>query len=362
MNDVDRYHPPLADWIRDEFRFIPNWRMDDGQVSLAELGGGIGPHVDDYDVFLIQMTGMRTWRIGRDIVNAREERDRTIDGMDVRILSDPDDVDIDGGEDGEGGRGTDEFTVRPGDVLYLPPRIAHCGTSLSDDCMTLSVGCRAPSVSDLMSKLAERLSSSMDDSAVRRYTDSDLPMGGASSPGELTRDAKERARRLVKDSLTSIIDDDDWWDEFFGRYATEQKRARVDYPMPLEDSDADCDGWGDARSTVVKVLEGKGVLYQAEGIVFSYSSIPSKLSSGKTCHRCYVNGEMWESETQTEDETNGLSRLFRVVSNHRRLDQSILLGHDRNGGKNTQYDHRSSEAISFLTELVSSGVLYVSTE
>jgi 50S ribosomal protein L16 3-hydroxylase len=367
VNDVDRYHPPLADWIRDEFRFLPNWRMDDGQISLAEMGGGIGPHVDDYDVFLIQMTGTRTWRIGRDVIGVREELDRTIDRMDVRILADRDDVD--GGEDG-GGRGMDEFTVHPGDVLYLPPRIAHCGTSLSDDCTTLSVGCRAPSVSDLVSKLAERLSSSMDDSAVRRYTDSDLLQGGvdtdssgpmSSSPGELTRKAKERARRLVKDSLASIIDDDLWWDEFFGRYATEQKRARVDYPIPLEDSDADDDEWGNERSTVLKVLEGKGVLYQAEGIVFAYSSIPSKLCPGGTCHRCYVNGEMWQSETQSEDETNGLSSLFRIVSNHRRLDRSILLGYVRNDDQDTQNEHLSSEAISFLEELVSSGVLYGST-
>jgi ribosomal protein L16 Arg81 hydroxylase len=172
--------------------------------------------------------------------------------MDVRVLRDwtPDDGGGDGGDgdgDGEDGeRGMmDEFTVHPGDVLYLPPRVAHRGTSLSDDCMTLSVGCRAPSVSDLVSKLAENLSSSMDDPAVRRYADPDLLNGvadpfdassstssstssssgtGTMSPGELTSDAKERARRLVKDSLASLIDDDEWWDEFFGRYATEQVR------------------------------------------------------------------------------------------------------------------------------------------
>ncbi len=100
---------------------------------------------------------------GRRTTDAREERDRTIDGMDVRVLRDwisddggGDDGDGDGeGEDGERGM-MDEFTVHPGDALYLPPRVAHRGTSLSDDCMTLSVGCRAPSVSDLVSKLAAK--------------------------------------------------------------------------------------------------------------------------------------------------------------------------------------------------------------
>ena len=308
VNDVDRFNPPLADWMHDNFRFLPNWRMDDGQISLAETGGGIGPHVDNYDVFLIQMAGTRTWQVGRRTISAREERDRTIDGMDVRVLRDWN------SDDGDSEGGMDEFTVHPGDVLYLPPRVAHCGTSLSDDCMTLSVGCQAPSVSDLASKLAERLSSSIDDSAVRRYTDWDLlkegdASSGTMSPGELTRDAKERARRLVKDSLASMIDDDEWWDEFFGRYVTEQKRARINYPIPLVDSSreeggddsnvnaaADDDEWGDAQSTVHSVLAGRGVLYQAEGIAFAHSSIPSKLRPGITSHRFFVNGEMWQSE------------------------------------------------------------------
>ena len=402
VNDVDRFHPPLADWMRDTFRFLPSWRMDDGQVSLADAGGGIGMHVDDYDVFLIQMSGSRTWRVGRGTIDAREERDRTIDGMDVRVLRDmkPDDDDDDDGDEVE--RGTmDEFTVHPGDVLYLPPRVAHRGTSLSGDCMTLSVGCRAPSVSDLVSKLAENLSSSVDDPAVRRYADPDLldgvadfldasssssspPSGMTTSPGELTSDAKERARRLVRDSLTSLIDDDEWWDEFFGRYVTEQKRARNNYPIPLEDSspreeggdgdsnmntaddddddDDDGDEWGDARSTVRGVLAGTGVLYQAEGIAFAHSSVPSKLRPGVSSHRFFVNGEMWQSECHSDDGTNDLNRLFRVVSNNRRLDRSMLLGLDRNDNQHAQQqDELSCEAILFLEELVSAGVLYGSS-
>ena len=223
----------------------------------------------------------------------------------------------------------DEFVVCPGDALYLPPRVAHCGTSLSDDCMTLSVGCRAPSVSNLVSKLAERLSSSIDDCAVRRYADPDLLRGvdldassGTTSPGELTSDAKERARLLVKDSLVSLIDDDEWWDKFFGRYVTEQKCARNNYPIPLEDSSreeggddpnintTDDDKWGDAQSMVRSVLVGTGVLYQAEGIAFAHSSIPSKLRPSVTNHRFFVNGKIWQSEGQSDDGTNSLTRLF----------------------------------------------------
>ena len=169
VNDVDRFYPPLADWMYDTFNFLPNWRMDDGQISLAEHGGGIGPHVDNYDVFLIQMSGTRTWQVGRRNISAQEERDRTIDGLDVRVLDEWGHV-----HGNEESSEMQQFTLHAGDMLYLPPRVAHCGTSLSNDCMTLSVGCRAPSVLEMVSKLAERLSLYVDESALRRYTDSDM--------------------------------------------------------------------------------------------------------------------------------------------------------------------------------------------
>ena len=334
VNDIDRFYPPLADWIYDKFHFIPNWRMDDGQISLAEYGGGIGPHVDNYDVFLIQMSGSRTWHVGRRKVNATEECDRMIDGLDVRVLDDWK-LDVDQNK-------VEEWIVNPGDVLYLPPRVAHCGTALSNDSMTLSVGCRAPSVSDLVSKLAERLSSSIDDSAVARYTDEDLLQGTIekSSPGEITSDAKERTKHLVLDSLTSLLDDDEYWDEFIGRYATEQKRLRNNYPIPLSE-------WADgieenAESIIQSVLVGECVLYQAEGIAFAYST-----SSG--LYRFFVNGEMYQTKSSDDKELSCVSRLYHVVSNSRKLDRKTLLGSD---------DKLSSDGISFLEQLVETGALY----
>jgi len=341
--------------------------MDDGQVSIAERGGGIGPHVDNYDVFLIQMSGTRTWQVGRRKINDQEERDKMIEGLDVRVLND---------WNSEGGNEQEEWIVNPGDLLYLPPRVAHCGTALSSDCMTLSVGCRAPSVSDLMSKLAERLSSSIEDSAVHRYTDDDILKGvdiRTDAPGEITDDAKESAKHLVIDSLTSIISDDAWWDEFFGRYVTEQKRVRNNYPIPLEDWDDDSDSegeglpneWSDAQSTIKSVLAGRGVLYQAEGIAFAYSSIPSKIHRGRSSHRFYVNGEMWQSESESPGaKQNDMAQIFQLVSNHRRLDDAILLANSDSGEHDgsTEQQQLSPEVVQFLEELVSAGVLYGSDE
>ena len=336
VNDIDRFYPPLADWMYDTFHFIPNWRMDDGQISLAEYGGGIGPHVDNYDVFLIQMSGSRTWQVGRRKVNAIEECNRMIDGLDVRVLDDWK-LDVDQNK-------VEEWIVNPGDVLYLPPRVAHCGTALSNDSMTLSVGCRAPSVSDLVSKLAERLSSSIDDSAVARYIDEDILQGTIekSSPGEITSDAKERTKHLVLDSLTSLLDDDEYWDEFIGRYATEQKRLRNNYPIPLSDW-ADESEEANAESIIQSVLKGKCVLYQAEGIAFAFSSV----SSGS--YRFFVNGEMYQTESSDETEQSCMKHLYKVVSNSRKLDRETLLGSD---------EKLSSDGISFLEQLVETGALY----
>lgn len=344
VNDIDRFHPPLADWIYDTFNFIPNWRMDDGQISLAEVSGGIGPHVDNYDVFLIQMNGSRTWQVGKRKIDAIEERDRLIDGIDVRVLSDwkyeqdKDDTKV------------EEWVLNPGDMLYLPPRVPHCGIALSAGCMTLSVGCRAPSVSDLVSRLAERFSNSVEDVAVRRYTDDDLLIEGSSdnfSPGEITAKAKEDAKHLVLNALQNMMDDDSVWDEFFGRYATEPKRIRNNYPIPLEDEN-ECDG-----PTVQDVLNGCGMLYHAEGICFSYSEVNSQgqgvSGTATTIYRLFVNGEMWESDSADD----GI--LYQTIANNRMLDGPVLL-------ESVENDERREKNIEFLGELISLGLLYGSEE
>ena len=333
VNDIDKFYPPLSDWIHSQFDFIPKWRMDDGQISLAEHNGGIGPHVDNYDVFLIQMNGSRTWQIGKRKIDANEEFDRLIDGIDVRILSEWDD-----NQEAE----FEEWILNPGDMLYLPPRIPHCGIALSDGCMTLSVGCRAPSVSDLVSRLAERLSNSLEETAVRRYTDDDLLDGSYRDNASLiTVKAKEDAKNLVLNALTTILNDSAW-DEFFGRYVTEPKRLRTNYPIPCDDDDV---------LSVEDVLQGNGALYHAEGICFSHSIITCNedavgVSTSKT--RLFINGKMWQC-----DSMSSMGQLYVTIANHRMLDGPTLL---KTVGDNKE------DAVKFLNELVSIGVLYASEE
>ncbi len=418
VNDVDRYYPPLADWIHSIFSFLPHWRMDDGQISLAEEGGGIGPHVDNYDVFLIQMSGTRVWQVGKREIGAKEEQERTVDGLDVRILGDWRSggvsgriVDGDGNGNGIGngvgignGDGTDlemeDWIVNPGDLLYLPPRVgefrmllfcidsrvyshhhlgpenknnqAHCGTAVTDGSMTLSVGCRAPSVSDMVSKLAEKLSTSLEDYAVRRYTDEDLlsEREYSNSPGELTEKAKDRAKQLVLESLSTMVGKEEIWDEFFGRYATEQKRVRNNYPIPLddwtEDENASVDGgeeevsiWGDANLAVQSVLKGEGVLYHAEGIAYAYSSFASTTDTGVTIHRLFANGEMWESKSEPDSNESKMAELYATIANNRRLDRDLL--EPTLSSKSNKKD-LCLKKLKFVEDLVSIGVLYGSDE
>jgi 50S ribosomal protein L16 3-hydroxylase len=111
------------------FRFVPDARLDDLMVSYATNGGGVGPHVDSYDVFLLQAHGRRRWRISR-------QRDlRCVAGAPLRVLADF--------------RPSAEFVLEPGDMLYLPPGVAHEGTALGE-CMTYSIGFRAPSHQELL--------------------------------------------------------------------------------------------------------------------------------------------------------------------------------------------------------------------
>ncbi len=114
------------------FRFVPDARLDDLMVSYATDGGGVGPHVDNYDVFLLQAQGRRRWRISR-------QRDlRLVDGAPLRVLADF--------------RATAEYVLEPGDMLYLPPGVAHEGTAIGE-CITCSIGFRAPEYRELLEPL-----------------------------------------------------------------------------------------------------------------------------------------------------------------------------------------------------------------
>ena len=152
VSECEKWIPELADLI-DLFRFIPDWRIDDLMVSYAPPGGSVGPHTDEYDVFLLQAQGHRKWQYS----NRRVDNPVLIPGLDLAIM--------------QHFSGDQEAILEPGDMLYLPPGIAHHGVAV-DACMTFSIGFRAPTAIEVLESFT--LEASRQNSALNRYSDPDL--------------------------------------------------------------------------------------------------------------------------------------------------------------------------------------------
>lgn len=212
---VDQWVPEVNQLL-DYFRFIPNWRLDDLMISYAPDQGGVGPHFDHYDVFLLQGLGKRHWKIGQ-MCNSNSPR---VEGTRLKILSEF--------------HTTDEWVLEPGDMLYIPPGIAHWGTAQGDDCMTYSIGFRAPSHADIIAEIGQEIALSVADDL--RYSDPDLTP--QTNPGEINAKAIEQVRNIVLQHLTS--ENVAFW---FGKFMTERKYLEQTQEEPL---DIDADEWQSA--------------------------------------------------------------------------------------------------------------------
>ena len=171
VQNVDDHVPGVAALL-EKFHFLPRWRVDDVMVSYAARQGSVGPHVDTYDVFLLQGRGRRRWRIAQRFDPACRR------GLDLRVL--------------RGFRAEQDFVLEPGDLLYLPPGVAHHGVAL-EECLTYSIGLRAPSEVDLVAGFLQRVVGSVDQA--RLYADPDLLP--AVEPGEISARALETMRAIV---------------------------------------------------------------------------------------------------------------------------------------------------------------------
>ena len=172
VQDVDKYVTPVGH-LMDAFDFVPGWRVDDIMVSYAADRGGVGPHTDAYDVFLMQAHGSRRWRLSYETYTD----DDLVPGLEQRILS--------------RFRVDEDWVLHPGDVLYLPPGIAHWGTA-EGDCMTYSLGFRSPSQQELAADWFQYRVGLADE---HRLDDPDDL--SADTPGEITAGAVAAARQLL---------------------------------------------------------------------------------------------------------------------------------------------------------------------
>ena len=193
---VDQFVPEVAQLL-EQFRFLPSWRIDDVMISYAAPGGGVGPHFDNYDVFLLQGHGRRRWKVGQMCSSDSPLREHA----DLRILADFEQ--------------SDEWVLEPGDMLYLPPRLAHYGIA-DDECMTYSIGFRAPSAAEVLTHFTDFLGQFLSDE--ERYTDAGLqPVGD--DPHQIQRDALERLQGLIQEHMS----DERLLLTWFGQFMTEPR-------------------------------------------------------------------------------------------------------------------------------------------
>jgi 50S ribosomal protein L16 3-hydroxylase len=192
-------HDASAHALLHSFSFLPAARLDDLMISFATDGGGVGPHFDSYDVFLLQAEGQRRWRIGR-------QKDlRLQEGVPLKILAEFEPE--------------QEFVLEPGDMLYLPPRYAHDGIAVGS-CQTYSIGFRAPAQAELARELLQRIADEAveeEGGAPRLYRDpgQDATDAPGAIPPELARFAQQ--------ALAAALKDPSALDRALGEYLTEPK-------------------------------------------------------------------------------------------------------------------------------------------
>jgi 50S ribosomal protein L16 3-hydroxylase len=198
VQSVDHWLPAVAALL-EEFSFLPRWRLDDIMVSLASKGGGVGPHFDYYDVFLLQASGSRRWQLGQRCDELTLLRDQ----LDMKLLKtfNP----------------SADMTLEPGDMLYVPAGLAHWGTALTDDCITISIGFRAASHRELLQIAQNHLASCLPDD--KRYRDIGQSIGRDHyGINEFAVDIASQAWRQLKQ-----CDIDHALARALGEYATEPR-------------------------------------------------------------------------------------------------------------------------------------------
>ncbi|WP_291516923.1 cupin domain-containing protein [Acidovorax sp.] len=190
-------HNDAVHALMQQFRFVPEARLDDLMISYASHGGGVGPHFDSYDVFLLQAHGRRRWRIGR-------QKDLTLrEGIPLKVLAqfEPE----------------EEFVLEPGDMLYLPPRYAHDGIA-EGECMTYSIGFRAPARAELAQELLGRLAEDAgEEGPSLMYRDA--TQAAVAQPAAIPAQLQDFAREALSRALTQPL----VLERALGEYLTEPK-------------------------------------------------------------------------------------------------------------------------------------------
>ncbi len=277
-------HVDAAHELLSRFRFVPDARLDDVMLSYASDGGGVGPHTDSYDVFLLQVQGRRRWRIAL----ARQPVWR--DDVPLKMLAhfEPE----------------QDWLLEPGDMLYLPPGWAHDGVAVGGDCMTASIGFRAPGADELARAVLARLADGPE-GGERKARYHDPGQAATATPGAVP----VPLQRFAHDAVSRLLHDPVALERILGEWLTEPK-AQV---------------WFEARGGAARHL-GQGVVLDRR----------SRMAYDK--RHIFINGDSLRASGRD-------ARLMQVLADQRSLDARAI-------------GAASSQARDLLAEWQASGWLH----
>jgi 50S ribosomal protein L16 3-hydroxylase len=268
IQDIEKHLPELTT-ISAAFDFIPDWRMDDLMFSYAPIHGSVGPHVDAYDVFLLQTQGQRHWQINTRIDGSADMLDNT----DLKILS--------------YFESEEDWILEPGDMLYLPPGVAHYGVSLGD-CVTCSIGFRAPSHQGLVQGYLNTVVEGIDKD--KMYSDPELKP--QRYPHELTSENIGALKHTVEQYLT--LNDQSMHHWLGGALSEAKEQFQTD---PLENP-LSISAW-------TQQWQRSGILYRNTATKFLFINTASHIS-------IYVNGEPFELPRGYTDQAEWLCSTLQI--------------------------------------------------
>jgi 50S ribosomal protein L16 3-hydroxylase len=297
---VDQWMPEVSSLV-DHFSFIPFWRIDDVMVSYASDGGSVGPHFDNYDVFLIQGLGQRRWKIGQYC----KADEALIDNDSLKIIKSL--------------NTTDEWLLNPGDILYVPPRYAHWGTGEGEDCMTYSVGFRAPDHSEILSHFCDHQLAQLNDQ--QRYQDPAISPQQA--PGEINAEAITNLQGILQQLSNNPAAINEW----FGQYMTEPKYPHLHNNEQL----------GLSGEEIETLLQEHDIIYRnpASRLAYSYIKIDNREAL-----QLYADGKSLAICTEAE-------KLARQLCNEREYSSKSLTNM-----------LKIEECNDLITHLFNTGILY----
>ncbi len=324
VNGVDVAVPHVADELLPCFSFLPSWRIDDVQVSYSPARGSVGPHSDQYDVFLLQALGRKEWSINRDVARYGPlVADAFVPGLDIAVLKEF--------------VAEETHVLQAGDMLYLPPGVAHHGVALEKG-FTYSVGFLAPTRRELQMSFAAAASGADAHAADERWADPWLQP--AARPGELSAAAIDEAVRVI-DSLPRGRDAVALW---FGQHVTARRGAAPE-PAPLDEPPS----W----EWLTEQAAQAGEVCRHEGSRFAYLPADT-LQPGKPGGVLFVDGQRFAIHGRAA------CAVAAAIADCRTLPWENLMTLGLPAGEANGADE--SECAQLLCALITSGQLFIPTD